>query len=86
MQWSMEWIYRKKPLQKRKKTRRRKTFQTEFVLSDGELMNKTWEKKFDWIVIVDVLHDLPNPDPCLAEVKRVLKDDGAVSTIIPIKK
>jgi ubiquinone/menaquinone biosynthesis C-methylase UbiE len=46
----------------------------EFVLSSGELMDKTWEKKFDWIIIVDVLHDLPNPDQCLAEVKRVLKD------------
>jgi ubiquinone/menaquinone biosynthesis C-methylase UbiE len=49
-------------------------------------MDKTWEKKFDWIVIVDVLHDLPNPDACLAEVKRVHKDDGVVSTIMPIKK
>jgi ubiquinone/menaquinone biosynthesis C-methylase UbiE len=37
----------------------------------------------DWIVIVDVLHDLPNPDQCLAEVKRVLKDDGIVSAIDP---
>jgi hypothetical protein len=24
-----------------------------------------------------------NPDPCLAEVKRVLKDDGVVSAIDP---
>lgn len=55
----------------------------EFVLSSGELMDKTWEKKFDWIIIVDVLHDLPNPDQCLAEVKRVLKDDGIVSAIDP---
>jgi ubiquinone/menaquinone biosynthesis C-methylase UbiE len=54
----------------------------EFVLSSDELMDKTWEKKFDWIVMVDVLHDLPNPDPCLAEVKRVLKDDGIVSAIV----
>jgi 2-polyprenyl-3-methyl-5-hydroxy-6-metoxy-1,4-benzoquinol methylase len=35
----------------------------EFVLCSGELMDKTWEKKFDWITMVDVLHDLPNPDP-----------------------
>ena len=32
----------------------------EFVLSSGGLMDKTWEKKFDWIVMVDVLHNLPN--------------------------
>jgi ubiquinone/menaquinone biosynthesis C-methylase UbiE len=25
-----------------------------------------------------------NPDPCLAEVKRVLKDDGVVSAIDPL--
>ena len=31
----------------------------------------------------DVLHDLPNPDPCLAEIKRVLKDDGVASAIDP---
>jgi ubiquinone/menaquinone biosynthesis C-methylase UbiE len=41
------------------------------------------EKKFDWIIIVDVLHDLPNPDQCLADVKRVLQDDGIVSAIDP---
>ena len=39
----------------------------EFVLCSGELMDKTWEKKFDWIIMVDVLQDLPNPDPCLVE-------------------
>jgi len=44
----------------------------EFVLCSGELMDKTWEKKFDWIIMVDVLHDLPNPDPCFVEIKRVL--------------
>jgi len=55
----------------------------ECVLCSSELMDKTWEKKFDWIVIVDVLHDLPNPDPYIAEVKRVLKDDGVVSAIDP---
>ena len=31
----------------------------EFALSGDELMDKTWEKKLYWIVIVDVLHDLP---------------------------
>jgi ubiquinone/menaquinone biosynthesis C-methylase UbiE len=38
-----------------------------FVLSSGELMDKTWEKKFDWIIMIDVLHDLPNSDTCLVE-------------------
>jgi ubiquinone/menaquinone biosynthesis C-methylase UbiE len=38
----------------------------EFVLCSGELMDKAWEKKFDWITMVDVLHDLPNPDPLLS--------------------
>jgi hypothetical protein len=43
---------------------------------------QTWEKKFDWITMVDVLHDLPNPDPLLSW-KRVLKDAGVVSAIDP---
>ena len=55
----------------------------EFALSSGELIEKTQEKKLDWIVIFDGLHDFPNPDQCLAEVKRFLKDDGIVSAIHP---
>ena len=39
----------------------------EFVLCSSELIDKTWEKKLDWIIMIDVLHDLPNPDTCLVE-------------------
>ncbi|XP_069103397.1 S-adenosylmethionine-dependent methyltransferase Rv2258c-like [Argopecten irradians] len=42
-----------------------------------------WTNKFDWVVIYDVLHDLPCPEECMREVARVLKDDGLVSITDP---
>lgn len=44
---------------------------------------KDWTQKFVFIVIYDVLHDLPCPSECIREVARVLKDDGIVSISDP---
>ncbi|CAC5383474.1 unnamed protein product [Mytilus coruscus] len=55
----------------------------EFVLLENEHLDESWTKKFDWITMVDVLHDLPNPNLSISEIKRVLKDDGIVSAIDP---
>lgn len=55
----------------------------EFHQCGADVLEKTWENQFDWIVLVDVLHDLPNPEQCIKEIKRVLKKDGIVSAIDP---
>lgn len=42
-----------------------------------------WTKKFDWIILNDVLHDLPNPKACMRELLRILKDDGIACILDP---
>lgn len=37
----------------------------------------------DTVLLLDVLEHLSNPDACLGEVKRVLKDDGALCLQVP---
>jgi len=37
---------------------------------------KEWAQHFDIVFMNDALHDLPNPNKCLEEVHKVLKDDG----------
>jgi len=34
------------------------------------------DKSFDAVIIANALHVMPNPEKALAEIKRVLKDDG----------
>lgn len=46
-------------------------------------MPQDWANTFDWVVMYDVLHDLPCPLECIREVKRVLKDDGVASIVDP---
>ena len=36
------------------------------------------DKSFDVIVIANALHIIPNPEKALAEIRRVLKDDGVL--------
>ncbi|CAC5391668.1 unnamed protein product [Mytilus coruscus] len=55
----------------------------EFVLLENDHLDESWTKKFDWITMVDVLHDLPNPNLSISDIKRILKDDGIVSLIDP---
>ncbi|XP_071140396.1 S-adenosylmethionine-dependent methyltransferase Rv2258c-like isoform X1 [Mytilus edulis] len=55
----------------------------EFVLLENDHMDESWTNKFDWITLVDVLHDLPNPNFSISDIRRVLKDDGIVSVIDP---
>ncbi|XP_071140399.1 S-adenosylmethionine-dependent methyltransferase Rv2258c-like [Mytilus edulis] len=55
----------------------------EFVLVENDHLDETWTKKFDWITLVDTLHDLPNPNFSISDIKRVLKDDGIVSAVDP---
>ena len=38
-----------------------------------------WENTFDWIILWDVLHDLPNPREVLEVLWKVLKRDGIIS-------
>ena len=36
------------------------------------------DKSFDVVVIANALHIIPNPEKALAEIRRVLKDDGVL--------
>ncbi|XP_063436431.1 S-adenosylmethionine-dependent methyltransferase Rv2258c-like [Mytilus trossulus] len=51
----------------------------EFYLLGADNLKKEWTKGFDWIIMFRVFHDLPNPDPCLRESIRVMKDDGVMT-------
>lgn len=39
------------------------------------------DETFDWVLAMDVLHDLPYPDRALKEIHRVLKKDGIISIV-----
>ncbi|CAC5380099.1 unnamed protein product [Mytilus coruscus] len=55
----------------------------EFVLLENDHLDESWTKKFDWITMVYVLHDLPNPNFRILDIQRVLKDDRIISVIVP---
>lgn len=55
----------------------------DFLLLDGNGLDESWTSRFDWIIMVDVMHDLPNPGSIMADMKRVLKQDGVISAIDP---
>nr|XP_022294501.1 uncharacterized protein LOC111104708 [Crassostrea virginica] len=46
-------------------------------------LEKQWTEKFDTIIMMEVLHDLPNPVTVLAQVKRMLKADGYIIAFDP---
>ncbi|XP_021347094.1 uncharacterized protein LOC110446326, partial [Mizuhopecten yessoensis] len=54
-----------------------------FVKEDVTSLPADWTGKFDWVILLDVLHDLPDPVNAMKEVRRVLKDDGVVSIVDP---
>ncbi|XP_033752250.1 uncharacterized protein LOC117336028 [Pecten maximus] len=54
-----------------------------FVKVDGERYQEDWMKKFDVVVLFDVLHDLPHPEKTMTEIKKVLKDDGIMVILDP---
>ena len=51
------------------------TFKVNDLLDLPQVMNNS----FDWVLIQDTLHDLPNPLKALQGVKRSLKKDGTAS-------
>ncbi|XP_076081995.1 uncharacterized protein LOC143052777 [Mytilus galloprovincialis] len=51
----------------------------EFYLLGADNLTEEWTNSFDWIIMFRVFHDLPNPDPCLRESIRVMKDDGVMT-------
>ncbi|XP_021368152.1 uncharacterized protein LOC110459947 isoform X2 [Mizuhopecten yessoensis] len=54
-----------------------------FVKVDGEAYDKAWMKKFDVVLLFDVLHDLPYPDKTMTDILKVLKDDGIIVILDP---
>ncbi|OWF49424.1 uncharacterized protein LOC110451808 [Mizuhopecten yessoensis] len=54
-----------------------------FVTEDATSLPADWTGKFDWVILFDVLHDLPDHVNAMKEVRRVLKDDGVVSITDP---
>ena len=56
----------------------------EFYQYGASETHASWENKFDWIIMIDVLHDLSDPQSCITEVKRILKNDGIASAIDPL--
>lgn len=54
-----------------------------FLKEDATKLPADWTKKFDWVILYDVLHDLPQPAQVMKEVHRVLKDDGVSSIVDP---
>lgn len=54
-----------------------------FLKENITSMPADWTHKFDWVILYDVLHDLPDHVNAMKEVKRVLKDTGVVSISDP---
>ncbi|XP_060083160.1 S-adenosylmethionine-dependent methyltransferase Rv2258c-like [Ylistrum balloti] len=54
-----------------------------FVKASVDSLPSDWTNKFDWVIIFDVLHDLPRPEESMREVLRVMKDDGVISISDP---
>ncbi|XP_060066339.1 S-adenosylmethionine-dependent methyltransferase Rv2258c-like [Ylistrum balloti] len=54
-----------------------------FVKEDVTSLPSDWTGKFDWVILFDVLHDLPDHINAMKEVHRVLKDDGVTSIVDP---
>ncbi|XP_033761960.1 uncharacterized protein LOC117343628 isoform X2 [Pecten maximus] len=54
-----------------------------YVKEDATKLPADWKHKFDWVILYDVLHDLPEPDKVMKEIRRVLKDDGFASIVDP---
>ncbi|XP_033762624.1 uncharacterized protein LOC117344083 [Pecten maximus] len=54
-----------------------------FLKEDATSMPADWNGKFDWVIMFDLLHDLPDQANVMKEVKRVLKDGGVVSITDP---
>ncbi|CAG2186908.1 unnamed protein product [Mytilus edulis] len=56
----------------------------EFYLLGGDNLKEEWTGRFDWITMLKVFHDLPNPGPCLEGAMRALKDDGVLTFHDPL--
>jgi len=54
-----------------------------YSVRNVEHLPDEWTQKFDWIIMYDVLHDLPHPKESIDEIKRVLKDDGMATIVDP---
>lgn len=54
-----------------------------FVKEDATSLPAEWKGKFDWVILYDLLHDLPDHVSVMKEVSRVLKDGGVVSISDP---
>ena len=52
------------------------------ILNAGD-MPTDWTGRFDWVTMLTVLHDLPNPDPSIKGVLQVIKDDGVFTALDP---
>lgn len=52
-----------------------------FMKGDAHELPRSWPEKFDWVIINDTLHDLPNPNKALKEMYTVMKDDGALGVL-----
>jgi len=56
---------------------------TSYAVHNAEKLPAEWEKNFDWIIMYDVLHDLPHPMESMDEVRRVMKDDAVAFIVDP---
>lgn len=73
-----------KAIQKAKENKATNGIQNvDFLLLNDKGLDEKWNSRFDWIMMVDVLHDLPNPESTMADIKRVLKQGGVISAIDP---
>ena len=55
----------------------------EYICTNGGNLPKEWTEKFDFVLIIDVLHDSYEVDDILKETKRVLKADGYAAAYDP---
>ncbi|XP_072051428.1 S-adenosylmethionine-dependent methyltransferase Rv2258c-like [Amphiura filiformis] len=52
-----------------------------FVCQEASGMDSTWNSKFDYVFMHNVLHDNAYPEKCLDEIYRVMKTDGILSVM-----
>ena len=52
-----------------------------YIKGDAHNLPQKWTEKFDFVLVHDLLHDLPNPHRALSEIYRILNKDGTFALV-----
>ncbi|KAK3092864.1 hypothetical protein FSP39_008049, partial [Pinctada imbricata] len=55
-----------------------------FIFGKADDLPAKWNEMFDLVIMLDVLHDLADPDKVITEVKRIMKPEGLFVAFDPL--